>query len=62
MTRPIINTSWVKRYAPWENCMTIIETWLYDDLQNWEDDKIWWDNWTIWTAYNIRPILNTNWN
>lgn len=62
MTRPILTTTWDKRYAPWENSMSIIQDWLYNDLQNWEDDKIWWDNWIIWNAYNIRTILNTNWN
>lgn len=62
MTRPIITTSWNARNSPWDNCMSIIQTWLYDDTQVWEDNKIWWDDWAKWTSWTARPIITTNWN
>ena len=62
MARPIINTNWTARTPPWDNCMAIIQTWLYDDSQIWEDLKIWWDNWSIWTSWWARPTITTNWN
>lgn len=61
MTRPTITTSWDTRIIPWVNCMAIIQTWFYDDTQNWEDSKIWFDAWAIWTAWNTRTIITTNW-
>lgn len=61
MWRPIITTNYTQRFAPWDNCMAIIQTWLYDQIQIWEDLKIWWDEWIIWTWYINRPTITTNW-
>ena len=72
MSRLDITTSWTARNSPWENCMSIIQTWFYDDSQVWEDNKIWWDVWIIWISWtekniitidwNERPTITTNWN
>ena len=60
--RPEVNTTYSTRLIPWNNCMSIIETWFWDDTKLWEDDKIWWDNWSIWTSWNERTIIITNWS
>lgn len=62
MWRTIPTTSWDFRIYPWYNCMSIIITWLWNDIQLWEDAKLWWDDWEKGTGYNERTPIITNWN
>lgn len=57
--RTLPTTDYEKRYAPWENCMAVIQTGLWDDSQVWEDLKIWWDDGLIGTAYAVRNLITT---
>lgn len=58
--RTPITTSYTKRTAPWDNCMAVIQTWLWDDVQVWEDNKYWWDAGVLGTWYTERTIITTN--
>jgi hypothetical protein len=58
--RTVITTDYTARIYPWYNVMAVIQTWLWDDIQVWEDDKYWWDAWILWTWYTARTIITTN--
>jgi hypothetical protein len=59
MTRIIPTTTYTSRVYPWYNCMDVIITWLWDDTVNWQDSKLWWDNWSAWTWYTGRTVPTT---
>ena len=58
-TRTEIDTTYTPRISKSWLVMNIIKTWFWDDLEDWEDNRFWVDEWgtTFGTLYTTRPVV-----